>query len=104
MPSHTTREQLIAALPWHRRIVIGLSVVLVAANLMTSGPPWSAWILLPALGALIIHALVVRTLSVDEDWARKRAVHVRRRSYERGAIEGVIADDADRPDRKPSDG
>ena len=64
----------------------GVSVILLAVDLLMPGPAWFYWPVM-AWGAVIgAHALYCKSLAVDEDWAERRAGDIRQKSYDIGHI------------------
>ena len=76
-------------LPLHARAYALGAALLVAANLATSANWWSFWPVLGWAGVVFVHYLVVKSFSIDDAWAARRALDVTEKAYDAGHIETI---------------
>lgn len=67
----------------------GVSIVLVAVDLLFSEARWFYWPVMIWSAVLGVHFLYCKTLSVDDSWAEERTDNIRYKSYDLGHIRDI---------------
>lgn len=75
--------------PWHRLVFITLNGLITAINIWTGPPWWGLWPLVITGAVFIVHFLIYRVVTIDEQWVDERAVDVYDRSYDQGHIANI---------------
>ena len=83
------RRGAVGVLRRHLLVYAAVNSVLFLINLLTPGPWWFFW---PTLGwgvGVAIHYMYVRSVSIDEGWADRRADEVRYKAYDVAHIKDI---------------
>ncbi len=97
-----TYERLAGALPWHVRAYLVGAAALILVNALTGHGWWSFWPLFVWGAALAVHFLYVKSGSVDDDWADRRARKLKLTSYDHGHMRQIEDTYAKPVRRKPA--
>ena len=95
-------ERIAGALPWHIRAYLVCAAALILVNALTGHGWWSFWPLFIWGAALAVHFLYVKSRSVDDDWADRRARKLKMMSYDQGHMRQIEDTYAKPVRRKPA--
>lgn len=93
MSDPADRRQVVARqdawLRLHTLIYVLMAGILMIVDKATGPAPWAFWPLIAWGSVLAVHFFIVRSLSVDEDWANERAQELHDKSYDFGHIDDI---------------
>jgi hypothetical protein len=85
---------------WHAAAFLALNGILTVANIATGAPWWAFWPLAATLFLIVLHYIVCKSVTADEQWAAQRVEELNLKSYDRSHIESLKSrhDDEDAHD------
>lgn len=77
------------SLYWHRIVFIAGIVLLFLVDWWLASSGWLFWVLISWVCLFALHYSVVKSISVDEDWAYDRTYDLRQKSYDHKHIHSI---------------